>query len=193
MLKRPTAMLRKGWHTVKYVNLMQSNRDRLAASNDRTHLFAIWGPVSDSRSQGPTSTDCSKAQSNQAQRWSRFQGSYTPQQTQATQICCSTAACFDVIHQDVHISHKHAEADDHLQLSAQGFNQGRLVQPCSDDGGIWVKSVWSLPMIGAAQLSAADGAVAVACSDGMLLLLDQATGKLLTLSKSHRKCKKVLS
>ena len=45
--------------------------------------------------------------------------------------------------------------------------------------GCWVQPLWSHPIVGASHLSAADGAVAVACSDGMLLLLDQATGQLI--------------
>ncbi|KAL0046939.1 hypothetical protein WJX82_002247 [Trebouxia sp. C0006] len=39
--------------------------------------------------------------------------------------------------------------------------------------------LWSHPVVKASHLSAADGAVATACSDGMLLLLHQATGQLI--------------
>lgn len=55
------------------------------------------------------------------------------------------------------------------------------------DGCEWsVQMKWAEAIVGAAHLSAGEGAVAVACTDGMLLLLDLATGKLLRWGPMHR-------
>ena len=44
----------------------------------------------------------------------------------------------------------------------------------------WLVQVkWAVPIVAAQHLSAAEGAVAVACADGMLLLLDMANGRLI--------------
>lgn len=46
--------------------------------------------------------------------------------------------------------------------------------------GHWLVQVkWAVPIVAAQHLSAAEGAVAVACADGMLLLLDMANGRLI--------------
>lgn len=42
-----------------------------------------------------------------------------------------------------------------------------------------VRMLWVAPLVAAQHLSASDGAVAVACADGMLLLLDMQTGALI--------------
>ena len=96
---------------------------------------------------------------------------WTPHQLRALQSCCSTVACFDVPHRLAHV-HPHGQTAPHG--SAQG-------QPTQQDPGegCGVQPRWSYPIVAASHLSAGHGALAVACSDGMLLLLDQATGDLI--------------
>lgn len=101
--------------------------------------------------------------------WLCVKGPCTAAQLLALKLCCSSAACFDVLPQLV--SSPPHDQDDTTATEAsaqQGLDQGCGVRP-----------LWSHPVVAASHLSAADGAVAIACSDGMLLLLDQATGQLI--------------
>lgn len=264
--------------------LLQRNRESLAASCDRTRMFVIWGPTPATESQGTNqpgsshaqasnqdllqplecSTDDSSSSRHQAgiyaagnggdavasppiadighkqhdrrpdsllhqpetdagpfqavrsTEWACLSGPHTAQQLQAVQFCCSTVACFDVLHQivdghstDANETHDQSDAsqeasphsgqiqDREVQpldaqteqgnpASTHGNNtKGGWEQPCEihdkqgHDMTSWVVSRWSIPVVGAVHLSAADDAVAVACADGMLLLLRQATGKLI--------------
>ncbi|DBA91602.1 TPA: hypothetical protein ACH3X1_003213 [Trebouxia sp. C0004] len=114
--------------------------------------------------------------------WPCLKGPFTPAQLQALKICCSTVACFDVPHQPANLGY-HGQGDDgDGKASQQERDQGSEAEPLhllGDSHGCGVQPLWRHPVVGAAHLSAADGAVAIACSDGMLLLLDQATGQLI--------------
>jgi len=114
--------------------------------------------------------------------WPCLKGPCTPAQLEALKICCSTVACFDVPHQSASLG-SHAQGDDGDGKTAQqehdqGSGEASL-HLLGDDQGCGVQPLWCHPVVGASHLSAADGAVAIACSDGMLLLLDQATGQLI--------------
>ncbi len=114
--------------------------------------------------------------------WPCLKGPYTPAQLEALKICCSTVACFDVPHQPASLgSHGHGDDGDG-KAAQQEHDQGSRAESLhllGDGQGCRVQPLWCHPMVGASTLSAADGAVAIACSDGMLLLLDQATGQLI--------------
>ena len=52
-------------------------------------------------------------------------------------------------------------------------------QQHASTGSDWpVKVKWAVPIVAAQHLWASEGAVAVSCADGMLLLMDLATGQL---------------
>ena len=77
-----------------------------------------------------------------------------------------------------------SSARGHSQLPFEDVSKhGRSKQGCEKQPQLHqackARHLWSHPVIAAAYLSAGDGAVAVACSDGMLLLLDQASGNLI--------------
>ena len=114
--------------------------------------------------------------------WPCLKGPCTPAQLEALKICCSTVACFDVPHQPASLgSHGHGDDGDG-KAAQQEHHRGSRAESLhllGDDQGCRVQPLWCHPMVGASTLSAADGAVAIACSDGMLLLLDQATGQLI--------------
>ena len=114
--------------------------------------------------------------------WPCLKGPCTSVQLDALKICCSTVACFDVPHQPASLG-SHAQGDDGDGKTAQQeHDQGSRAESLhllGDDQGCGVQPLWRHPVVGASHLSAADGAVAIACSDGMLLLLDQATGQLI--------------
>ena len=99
--------------------------------------------------------------------WSCLKGQCTMQQLTALHHCCSTVACYDIFPQLTHSAQ-----------SSQGVVSGQGHQSAQDKGCL-EQALWSHPVVAAAHLSAGDGAVVVACSDGMLLLLDQATGNLI--------------
>ncbi len=111
-----------------------------------------------------------------------LKGPCTPVQLEALKICCSTVACFDVPRQPANLgSHGHGDDSDG-KAAQQEHDQGSRAESLhllGDDQGCGVQPLWRHPVVGASHLSAADGAVAIACSDGMLLLLDQATGQLI--------------
>ena len=114
--------------------------------------------------------------------WPCLKGPCTPAQLKALKNYCSTVACFDVLHQPASLG-SHGHGDDADGKAAQReHDQGSVVKPLQLLGGnqgCGVQPLWRQPVVGASHLSAADGAVAIACSDGMLLLLDQATGQLI--------------
>ena len=114
--------------------------------------------------------------------WPCLKGPCIPVQLEALKICCGTVACFDVPHQPANLgSHGHGDDGDGKTVQ-QEHDQGSEAESLhllSDDQGCGVQPLWRHPVVRASHLSAADGAVAIACSDGMLLLLDQATGQLI--------------
>lgn len=114
--------------------------------------------------------------------WPCLRGPCTFAQLKALKICCSTVACFDVPHQPANLG-SHDQGDDGDGKTAQQeHDQGGAVvslQLLGNHLGCGVQPLWYHPVVGASHLSAADGAVAIACSDGMLLLLDQAKGQLI--------------
>ena len=128
--------------------------------------------------EGPDSTSAGEAQHAQHATarppWSCLKAACTAQQLKALHQYCCTVACFDIFER---LSEKADQA------------QGCRSEDCrSEPGceehppqhqGCRAKPLWSHPVIAAASMSAGDGAVAVACSDGMLLLLDQASGNLI--------------
>lgn len=106
--------------------------------------------------------------------WSCLKAACTAQQLKALHQCCCTVACFDVFE---HTS----DATDQRQgneAEAERSKQGCEEQPPQNQACV-ARTLWSHPVVAAAHLSAGDGAVAVACSDGVLLLLDQASGNLI--------------
>ena len=101
--------------------------------------------------------------------WLCVKGPCTATQLKALKLCCSSVACFDVLPQ---LASSPPHDQDDTTATEASAQQGH-------DQGCGVRPLWSHPVVAASHLSAADGAVAVACSDGMLLLLDQATGQLI--------------
>ena len=150
------------------------------------------GSSSTEPSQGGSGASARRdKQSTASLPWSSVRGPCTPHQLKALELCCSTVACFDVPRQLAHME-PHGQADDSAGRAQRGSGKGCESHPlsygegddkCGDaqqdfDEGCTLQPCWSHPVVAASHLSAADGAVAVACSDGMLLLLDQATGQL---------------
>ena len=106
--------------------------------------------------------------------WSCVKAACTAQQLKALHQCCCTVACFDIFEQ---ISGK-ADQTQGNKPNDERHKPGCEEQP-QQHQACKARPLWSHPVIAAAYLSAGDGAVAVACSDGMLLLLDQASGNLI--------------
>ena len=106
--------------------------------------------------------------------WSCLKAACTAQQLKALHQCCCTVACFDIFEQTPSTADQSQGNKPRYERPKQGCEeQPQQNQPCE------ARPLWSHPVIAAAYLSACDGAVAVACSDGMLLLLDQASGNLI--------------
>ena len=129
---------------------------------------------SDTQHEQPQSSSDAEAQRAQHSTarppWSCLKGQCTMQQLKALHHCCSTVACYDIFPKLPTVTHS--------PQSRQGMVEGQEHESAQDQGCL-AQALWSHPVVAAAYLSAGDGAVAVACSDGMLLLLDQATGKLI--------------
>ena len=106
--------------------------------------------------------------------WSCLKAACTAQQLKALHQCCCSVACFDVFEQTSDAADQCQSSETEAERSKQGCEeQPQQNQACR------ARPLWSHPVIAAACLSAGDGAVAVACSDGVLLLLDQASGNLI--------------
>ena len=126
-------------------------------------------------------SSCSADEAQRAQHdtacppWPLLKAAHTAQQLKALYQCCNTVACFDVFE---------VMSDTVDQTQSSQPKDARPAQQCFKEQpqqhkGCRTQPLWSHAVIAAAHLSAGDGAVVVACSDGMLLLLDQANGKLI--------------
>ena len=126
----------------------------------------------------PESSSASEAQRAQHATahppWSCLKAACTAQQLKALHQCCCTVACFDIFEQ----TSGKAEQTQGNKPNDERPKRGCEEQP-QQHQACKAQPLWSHPVIAAAYLSAGDGAVAVACSDGMLLLLDQASGNLI--------------
>ena len=143
-----------------------------------------------SQDEQPESSSAAEAQQGQHSTarppWSCLKGHpCTTQQLRAMHHCCNTVACFDIFPMNAHRNEPtRSSQDTDKGQSGQGCSkqphqgQGYSKQPHQEQGCM-VQPLWHQPVVAAAFVSAGDGAVAVACSDGMLLLLNQATGKLI--------------
>lgn len=110
--------------------------------------------------------------------WSCLKAACTAQQLKALHQCCCTVACFDVFEQTSDVADQHQGNLMLVRHEDDKSEQGYEEQPPQNQA-CRAQPLWSHPVIAAAYLSAGDGAVAVACSDGVLLLLDQASGNLI--------------
>lgn len=106
--------------------------------------------------------------------WSCLKAACTAQQLKALHQCCCTVACFDIFEQTSDTADQTQDNKPKDERPKQGCDKQPQQHPACK-----ARPLWSHPVVAAAYLSAGDGAVAVACSDGMLLLLDQASGNLI--------------
>lgn len=107
--------------------------------------------------------------------WPILKAAHTAQQLMAIHQCCNTVACFYVFET---MPNTVEQIQSSQPKDGNRAHQGGVEQP-QQHQGCRAQPLWSHAVIAAAHLSAGDGAVAVACSDGMLLLLDQASGNLI--------------
>lgn len=106
--------------------------------------------------------------------WSCLKATCTAQQLKALHQCCCTVACFDIFEQTPDTADQTQGNKPKDERPEQGCEKQPQQHPACK-----ARPLWSHPVVAAAHLSAGDGAVAVACSDGMLLLMDQASGNLI--------------
>lgn len=175
----------QGQRDMPAVDPQQAQHDGLGLSGGghqsaSSQAAASLAGVATTEQKRPESS-CSADEAQHAQHgiacppWPILKAAHTAQQLRAIHQCCNTVACFDIFET------MPSTANQCQSRQPKGENpahQGREEQP-QQHQGCRAQPLWSHAVIAAAHLSAGDGAVAVACSDGMLLLLAQASGSLI--------------
>lgn len=174
----------RGQHCMPAVETLQAQQAQQAMPQlaDAAHHSALSQAGASSAGDAPTEHEgtepsCSAYESQPdtaCPAWPCLKAAHTKPQLKALYQCCSTVACFDIFEM---LSHT-ADQTQGSQRKDEGPAHGHAEQP-QQHQGCRVQPLWSHAVIAAAHLSAGDGVVAVACSDGMLLLLDQASGNLI--------------
>lgn len=110
--------------------------------------------------------------------------SSTPDQQQSASPECTSSATPDTTQQSASITCTVEARSQHLQelLSVTDSECAPAHQHASISSDWPVKVKWAVPIVAAQHVSASEGAVAVSCADGMLLLMDLTTGELVRYS-----------
>ena len=109
----------------------------------------------------------------------------TSDQQQSASPECTSSATPDATQQSASVTCTVEALSQHLQelLSVNGDSECAPAHQHASISSDWpVKVKWAVPIVAAQHVSASEGAVAVSCADGMLLLMDLTTGQLIRYS-----------